>query len=78
MTGGMIAVTNESDGVWNLSTGSFAVSSNGAPTPAGTFTFVNDGVIQGSGFATTTLTIGEFVSFSNPGTVNGVNVVLLP
>jgi hypothetical protein len=78
LTGGMIAITNESDGVWNLGAGSFALTSNGAPVPPGTFTFVNAGTMQGTGSATTTLTVGGFVSFSSPGTVNGIQIVNLP
>ncbi len=75
-TGGSITVRNELGGQWNLSAGSYALSSNGNPNPLGSFTFVNAGSMVGAGVGSTTLSVANTVSFSNTGTVTGVNLVI--
>ena len=76
--GGSITVRNEAGGVWNLNAGSFTLATNGAPTPAGSFSFVNAGTMQGAGNPATTLTVSTtWLSFSQ-GTTNNMAVNLVP
>jgi hypothetical protein len=78
LSGSSAGIVNETDGLWTLTAGASTISSGGAPTIPGGYTFANAGLLQGAGTAVTTLTIGEFVGFSNTGTVTGVTLVFLP
>ena len=74
--GGNITIDNKAGAQWNLSAGTYTLTSNGGPTPAGSFAFVNHGTMQGTG--SPTLNVASTVSFSNPGTISGITVVFVP
>jgi PKD domain/K319L-like, PKD domain len=75
-TGGSITVRNESGATWTFGTGGYSLTSNGAPTPAGSFTFLNAGTMTGAG-ASTTLTVVSAVSFT-AGSMSGITVNFVP
>ena len=74
--GGNITIDNKAGAQWNLSAGTYTLTSNSGPTPAGSFAFVNHGTMQGTG--SPTLNVASTVSFSNPGTISGITVVFVP
>jgi hypothetical protein len=77
--GGSIAVRNESGALWTYEAGGYNITSNGGSTPAGSFTFLNAGTMQGAGNPTTTLSVTtSTVSFSNTGSVASMLLNLGP
>jgi hypothetical protein len=63
--GGTNVIVNEADGIWSVAAGSFEVA-----TAGGTQTFTNLGLLQGTGIATTTLTVASSVTFTQGTTVD--------
>ena len=76
--GGNVTARNEAGGLWTYGAGGYSITQSGDPNPLGSFTFVNNGAMQGAGNPATTVTVGNRITFSGTGSTATMHFIFEP